>query len=154
MDFSTDKLTGTYNWTCTADGIQSYDFGGFAGASGTANIKVTAHSGTWLPSVDKLVPGATWDNSYTLATDDGSGGTITSTFNQHFTLVGIEPHDVAGKTMDALHIECTGSIVLTGVGTINSSSTYWLARGVGPVSFTSVFESTSSTSTLTSYNIP
>ena len=121
-------------------------------------IKVIQHSGTWLPQVDKLVPGASWDNSYTLEGSDGSGTTITETFNEHFTLVGTEPHDVAGKTADALRIESSGTVDIEGLaiggGSYPSSSTYYLVRGIGPVELDSVFSGISTSSTLTSYNIP
>ena len=156
MDFHEDKLSGTYNWHCTADGIESYDFNLLSVQGVTGNIKVTQHSGTWLPAVDKLVPGATWDNSYTLQISVDST-TISETFNQHFTLAGTEQHDVAGKSMEALHINSTSSVQVTaavGGGTYDSSATYLLVRGVGPVLLTNTFSSSTSSSTLTSYSIP
>jgi hypothetical protein len=160
MNFTESSVSGIYNWHCTAEGIQSYDFGSLAGTGGTANIKVTQHSGTWLPPVDKLVAGATWDNSYTFEATDSSGGTsisLTETFNQHFTLTGTEQHDVAGQSMEALHIDTTGTVQVqasTGTTTINTTATYLLVRGVGPVLLTSQFQTYKSSSTLTSYSIP
>jgi hypothetical protein len=159
MDYKSDKFSGTYNWHCTADGIQSFDFGNMVNTSGI-NIKVTQHSGTWLLPVDKLVPGATWDNSYSLEGTDTSGGStdpVTETYTQHFTLVGTEPHDVAGQSMEALHIDSTSHIQVTastGSGTFDSSATYLLVRGIGPVLLRTTFASSTSNSTLTSYSIP
>jgi hypothetical protein len=160
MDFRTDKISGTYNWQCGADGIQSYDFGNLTGAGSTVSIKVTQHSGTWLLPEAQLIPGATWDNTYTIeaAASSSGGSTVTESVSEHFTVVGTEPHDVAGKTMEALHIDTTSSIQVQGLGgvgtTISTSATYLLVRGIGPVLFSSVFENTKSVSTLTSYSIP
>ncbi len=159
MVFKTTDLTGTYHWHCTPDGLVSYDFSSLNGSSGTVSFNLTNHSGTWLPQADKLVPGAAWDNAYTLqGTDSSSGTSFSNTQTQHFTLVGIEPHDVLGKTLDALHIETTGtsSFSATGAGALSYpiASTYIMARGVGPVQIESKYGTVASTTTLTSYSIP
>jgi hypothetical protein len=157
MKFTSGGASGTYNWHCTAAGLESYDFAAGSAASSGGTIQVTQHSGSWLPQVDKLVPGATWDSSYTLVANYASAN-VTETFSDHYTLVGVEPHDVAGKTMDALHIETTGTVDIAGVptggGTFPTSATYYLVRGIGLVSFTNVFAGTSSSSSLTSYSVP
>ena len=159
MEFKLKDLTFNYHWHCTPDGLVSYDFASLSGQSGTQTFNVTDHSGTWLPQADKLVPGATWDSAYTLqGTDSSSAATFSNTQSQHFTLVGIEPHDVLGQTLDALHIDFTGSSSVSAAGaaavTFQTSGTYILARGVGPVQFVSKYGSVSSTTTLTSYSIP
>jgi hypothetical protein len=72
--------------------------------------------------------------------------------------VAIEPHDVLGKSFDALHIESTGTTNVTSTGadavSLQTTNSYILARGVGPVQFVNTFSGTSSTTTLTSYSIP
>jgi hypothetical protein len=158
MAFTSGQATGNYNWQCGPAGIESYDFGQIGSQGTNLQMTVSNQSGAWLPPVDQLVPGATWDSSYTLQIVDnsagGAGDTVTETFTQHFTLVGTEQHDVAGQSMPVLHIEATANTDISTVGSFASHSTYLFARGVGPVMFTSAVASTSSTSTLTSYNIP
>jgi len=159
MEFKSSDISGVYHWHCTPDGLVSYDFASLTGQSGTVSFNVTNHSGTWLPQADKLVTGATWDNAFTLSGVDSSSGTsFSDTQTKHFTLVAIEPQDVLGKTLDALHIEATGQtdVTSTGAGAVSLPTTdsYFLASGVGPVKFVSTFSGTSSTTTLTSYSIP
>jgi hypothetical protein len=156
MPFQIGTQTGTYHWHCTADGLQSYDFNNLSMANGTA-VQVTQHSGALLPPADKLVAGASWDYSYTLV-GNVAGSAVTQTFNAHDSLVGVAPHDVAGKTMDALHIESTGTMDIQNAsslgGSLPTSATYYLVRGIGPVEITYTVAGATTHATLTSYSLP
>jgi len=158
MQFKVSDTTITFHWTCSPDGINSYDFGSVntAGSGGNVSFSVVKHSGTFLPSADKLVKGAQWDSAYTLQTSIGTVN-VTDDVQEHFTAAGIESVTVAGQTRDALRVDIASTITVTGASgptTINGTSSYWLVRGVGPVKFVSNFDNSSSTSTLTSYSIP
>jgi hypothetical protein len=159
MQVTASGNTSTQHWHCSTDGLDSYDFGLASLPAGGPDFSETDHSGTWLPPVGRLFVGVTWDNSYTFkGTDTSSGITVMSINTQHFTLIGLEPHDVHGQTIDSLHIETTGTsrVEASGIATHDfpTRATYILARGVGPVLFTVSFNGIVSHTTLTSYSIP
>src|SRR5512136_1188360 len=71
-------LTWDSEWTCTPDGVVSYDLTNFQMPGGTganAQFKMTGQSGTSLLPPEKMIPGTTWDSTYTMemSMDVGSG---------------------------------------------------------------------------------
>jgi hypothetical protein len=158
MQFKAGDVTGTYHWSCSAAGIDSYDFGSVStgGNASTVTYQVVNHAGTFLPSADKLVKGAQWDSSYTMKGTVGSV-TITDDVAEHFTLVGAETVTVLGKTLDALRVDITSNFAVsgsTGNTSFSGTSSYWLVQGIGPVQWQSTFGGTTSKAVVTSYSIP
>ena len=159
MQWSGSGATGTFHWTCSADGIDSYDFGSVSTGGNTSTIQYTLvkHSGIFLPAANKLTTGAQWDSAYTL---QGSIGSITvkDDVAEHFTLAGTEPVTVAGKTVNALRVNVTSQYTVSGSSAGGSSfsgtSTYWIAMGIGPIQWQSTFSGNTAKATVTSYSIP
>jgi hypothetical protein len=162
VDIGTE-LAINYHWTCSSDGIVSYDFGTFnmgaaAGVEGFS-FEVVDGEGSFLPAGD-MVPGTTWNNSYTIQISfsiEGQSITSSASTSQSFTAIGLETVTVAAGTFEAMRVESVGTITTEAVGTSftsTSTSTYWFAEGVGMVKTESVSEGVSSSMELTSYSVP
>lgn len=169
MTFSTGEITGTYNWTCSAAGLVSYDFGrlDFSQMGTVAEFSVVSSSGAWMPAPEQLTPGFSWTNAYDLQMkialpEDAGTGESTLSLSQTSTVTGAEPVSVGGETYAGLQVSQTGafqfSFTISGFTTppqsFDSSSTIQMARGVGIVSMTTTSAGFTSTSTLVSYSIP
>jgi hypothetical protein len=159
-DFSMD-----YHWTCTGEGLVSYDFGSFSSAfaeieeMGDIQFEVVDASGSFLPP-GELTPGMTWENSYTLQINfsvDSQSFNSSSTSSQTYTAVGLETVTVAAGTFEAMRVESVGSITSESAGqsfTSDVSVTYWFVEGVGMVKTASTTMDVSSVMELVSYTIP
>src|SRR5262249_20734761 len=139
--------------------IDSYDFGSVStGGSSGFQITVLNHTGKFLPPASGLQKGAQWDNTYTLQSTDGSTLNITDDVQEHFTVAGTESVTVGGKTFDTVRIDITSNSTITGGtgagGSFSSTSSYWVAQGVGPVQWQTTFNGDTSMAALTSYSVP
>jgi len=164
MTISIPELTMTANWNCTSEGIVSYDFGtiSIAEMGEIVSMDVTDTSGVFLPAASLLAPGYSWSNSYSLAMSIMAEGTpldTTMSAAEAWTAVGTETVTVPAGTFEALRIEGTENISMSGfmgMGGVDIAirSTYWYTKGVGIVRYTSVSEGSSSVGELTSYTVP
>jgi hypothetical protein len=144
----------TAEWTCTPEGVISYDLTNFQlpdGAAAGAKLKMTGQTGTSLLPPQKLAPGTTWDNDYTMemSMDTGAGQSfnISYAISQQYTATGVETVTVGADTYEAIRVDVTGSIKVTGLpadipaglfpSEIPMAYTEWFARGVGLVRSTS-----------------
>jgi hypothetical protein len=149
-----DGVSMTSQWTCTPEGVISYDLTDFQlpqGAGTNAQFKMSGQSGTSLLPPDKLAPGATWDNKYTMSMsmDMGTGQAFNITYDisQQYTATGVETVIVGADTYEAIRVDATGQIKITGLPAdipaglfpteIPMAYTEWFARGVGLVRSTS-----------------
>lgn len=156
-------VTIDYHWTCSSEGVVSYDFGtfNFAQVEGLEGIQfeVTDASGSFLPP-GELAPGATWENSYIIQMSFSGGGqsfTSSSSTSQVFTAVGLETVTVPAGTFEAMRVESVGSITSETMGqsfTSDISTTYWFAEGVGMVRTASTTMDVGSIMELVRYSIP
>jgi hypothetical protein len=151
------------HWTCTSDGIVSYDFGTISSSevSATVSMDVVDSSGVWLPSAELLTPGYSWTNNYTTKVSTSALGAsvdMESTTNESMTVVGTESVSVPAGTFDALRVDGTISSTFSGpMGAIPSSTTnssYWYVEGVGVVKYTYNTSGYSGGGQLTSYSVP
>jgi hypothetical protein len=152
------------HWTCSAAGIVSYDFGSFSVSSlgEVASIEVVESSGVFLPAADLLVPGYSWPENYTLTMNVSAEGTeleFTMTSAGTWTAVGTETVTVPAGTFEALRVDGTENITMSGVMgmepvNIGVNSTYWYAEGVGMVRYAVSSEGTDSGGQLTGYTVP
>jgi hypothetical protein len=158
-----EDLSIDYHFTCTREGLVSYDFGSFnAGESGgTFSFEVTDSSGVWLPAADQLVPGATWAQSYTTQSTVEGGGqsfSVSSTVSNNHTVAGIESSTSEAGTFDTLRVDTAGTFsTQSPIGpavNLDTSSTAWFAYGVGMIRSQSTSAGTGSTTTLVSYTMP
>ena len=162
MVFAMDDVTIDYHWTCTREGLVSYDFGNVNVASeGSINFEVSNAEGTWLPPAEQMVPGYSWVNNYSMQSSfEGAGTsmTVVTTVNESRTVAGVETSTSEAGTFDTLRVDSTGTYQssIPGIPTssFDSSSSAWFAYGVGLVRQVSTGEGSSSTLTLVSYSIP
>lgn len=155
--------TATYHWTCDQTGVVSYEFGSFnfGQMASVMDIKVTKHAGAFLLPEDQLLPGATWDNSYTIESTVSAGGlSFTSTLDiaDSYTVGGQDSITTAAGTFDALRVDSSGTYnASASLGPSTSGSTqgtFWYGRGVGLVRIVNVSAGSTSTMDLVSYSIP
>jgi hypothetical protein len=152
------------HWTCTSEGIVSYDFSSISapGLGTVASFDVTNTSGTWLPPAEGLTPGASWSNSYTTSVTTSSGGVsfdVTSTTDETWSVTGTETVSVPAGTFEALRVDGSATYTVSGsfpipIPASSSQFTYWFAEGVGIVRFVYSGEGYSSGGDLTAYSIP
>jgi DUF3108-like len=163
MDIAMPQVTFTVHWNCTPAGIVSFDFGNLnvAGFGSLATMDVTDSSGTFLAAPDLLTPGYSWPNNYSLVmhvSEEGFSADMTTTVTESWTVAGVENVTVPAGTFEALRVDGTENVTMTGLGQdVNASVnvTYWYARGVGIVRYTSSdSEGMSSGGDLTSYTVP
>lgn len=158
------NATFNLQWSCSASGIDSYEFGtlAMAGLGNMGKYSVRSHSGAFLLPPDQLTPGATWDNAYTIdfTIDTGGVGTFTSTVDAADSYIAgvVESITTAAGTFDALRVDSTGTTTTTttggvGGGTFNTANTFWYQYGVGLAKFTSTSDSSTSTTELVSYSV-
>jgi len=153
--------TITYHWTCTAEGVASYDFGSVAisTAEGSTQFEVVSSEGSWLPPASQLVPGASWTHAYTILMDfTGAGGGFTSETSQSFVATGFENMAVGAGSFESLRVDGTmhSTMSMPGGGDFDTDGTfvYWLAYGVGIVRSDNTIIGETDSSTLVSYSIP
>ena len=160
-----DDVTVSYNWTCSTEGLTSYDFGNIVLGSneGVMNFEVINESGAWLLPADQLALGATWDSAYTMQSTMEAGGqsmVTTTDSSQTSTVVGSESVVTDGGAFDALRIDQSGSfrVEIAGLGippvTSESTGAMWLAYGVGMVRQETTSAGVATVMTLISYSIP
>ena len=137
---------GTFDITCGPNGIEGfqYQIGAF-GQGGSAQVTMTTHSGWTLVPPIELAPGATWQSSVGWSlSQEANGQTLNLTYltNSAYTAVGVERVTTPAGTFDAIRVDNTETIVVsgppgifgsTGVTETTSSLTYWYARDVGLV---------------------
>ena len=164
MEISFAEASMVAHWTCSAAGIVSYDFGSFSvsGLGEVASMEVVESSGVFLPAADLLVPGYSWPENYTLTMNVSAEGTeleFTMTSAGTWTAVGTETVTVPAGTFEALRVDGTENITMSGVMgmepvNIGVNSTYWYAEGVGMVRYAVSSEGTDSGGQLTGYTVP
>ncbi|HMK08047.1 MAG TPA: vWA domain-containing protein [Anaerolineales bacterium] len=166
MDITVPDVSLTIHWTCTPQGIVSYDFTNFnvSGVGAAAGLDVTNTSGSWLPPADLLTPGYSWNNDFTTnVTISAAGSSIesSSTTSEAWTVAGVETVSVPAGTFDAVRIDGTATTTTTMSGPVGMSmppvtihQSFWLAEGVGPVRYTTSTEGYSGHGELTSYSVP
>lgn len=136
-----------FTTTCTANGLlqpapSDITFSGPDGGSGT--FQVTSQSGVLLPPADQVVPGATWRESYQLATTATSQGRSISgsaTVTIDSSAIGVEQVVVPAGTFAAIKIEqhvtitqrYTTATRSTRTITTSGARAWYLVAGVGPV---------------------
>jgi len=165
MDISVAGVGLTIHWTCTTEGIVSYDFGSISSSDfgGVATLDVVDSSGVWLPAADLLVPGYSWSNDFSTVVTAAAEGTsveLTTATSESWTVIGTETVSVPAGTFEALRIDGTSTTTATMSGLpipipeTSSNQSFWFAEGVGVVRYTSSSEGSSSNGSLTSYSIP
>ncbi len=163
MDIAVAGVALTTHWICDTGGIRSYDFGSLSEFQfgEVAQIDVVDSSGTWLPAVENLTPGYSWSNSFTTVISVPAAGIsadITTTTSESWTVVGMETVVVPAGSFDALRIDGTSDVtmsgMLVGIPGFSSSQSYWFAEGIGIVRFTSSSEGYSSSGELAAYSVP
>jgi hypothetical protein len=165
--YTSGGVSGTFDLTCGPEGIVSFELSNLQSSSslGSGQIKVTSHSGSMILPPAQLAPGSTWDENYTMAFAFSQGGqslNMTDDVAEKFTAVGVETITTAAGKFDALRVESTGTVTVSGMPaiggsngtmTLQTSMTQWYARGVGMVRM--ITGGTSSiTQELTKYNVP
>jgi hypothetical protein len=165
MGFSFPGGTTTVHWGCGAEGITSYDFGSFSGAGfdDAISFEIVDASGAWFPDPERMVPGYSWSNEYTMnvaSAFEGASFSMSSATSQSWTVTGIETVSFGGEERNALRIDGTSTTTTTAadlpipIPTMTSSETFWMVEGVGIVRFSTSGEGYSSSGELTSYSIP
>ena len=163
MDIAMPEVSMTVHWSCSSAGIVSYDFGNssVAGLGNIVNMDVVDSSGAFLPAADLLAPGYSWPSNYSVVmhvSQEGFAVDWTTAVSETWTATGIESVTVPAGTFEALRIEGNESISMTGLGqdvNVTVSMTYWYAKGVGVVRYTSSTSAGSSSGgELTSYTVP
>jgi len=164
MAFSMPEATFTINWTCSSAGITSYDFGNISSSAfgEIVTLDVVNSSGSWLPPAESLVPGYSWSNDYTMVVSSSFGGEsveLTTTTSESWSVGGMETVSVPAGTFDALRIDGTSTMEMSGfmgisVPATTTRQTFWFAEGVGIVRYTSSSEGYSGHGDLTGYSMP
>lgn len=163
MDIAVPGGSLTVHWTCGSQGIVSYDFGSLnSSAFGhIVTFDVVDSSGTFLPPADRLVPGSSWPNASIIVmhvSQQGFTVDLTSETSETWTATGMETITVPAGTFEALRVDGTVSISMSGnmVAVPNStmSSSYWFAKGVGIVRYSYTSEQTQGGADLTAYSVP
>jgi hypothetical protein len=165
--FSAGQIT--WSWTCTPAGLVSYDYNTLSTPElgQVVTTRIDSSSGVWLPPAELLVPGYSWSFSYegtSETTVPGIPQTVNSTMqvSDTFTVVSADPVTVNGQTVDGLQVagEQTVTIVISIPGieapptTSTATSTYVYGRGIGMIESASTGPNSTSTSSLTAFNIP
>lgn len=171
MSYTMADISGLYDWLCDRTGLVSYQFGGgltFVEQGQAATFQIVEASGVFLPPADVLVPGYTWERTYTLQyelTFEGNSFPTTMAVEESFSVVGNDPVTFNGETYDGLQIQSNAvttidtTIAAPGGGgsqtnTMQSSNTLIFARGIGIIGSTSQSEGSSSQLTLVSFSLP
>jgi hypothetical protein len=171
MGYTMTDISGVYDWLCDTTGLVSYQFGGgvnFAGQGQVVTFEVIESSGVFLPPADVLVPGYTWERTYTLQyelTIEGNTFPSTIAVAESFSVVGNDPVTFNGETYPGLQVQSSSSTTLDiafaapgGGGsqpiTTQASNSLVYARGVGIVSSTSQSQGSTSQSDLVSFTLP
>lgn len=171
MQMSWDELAFSYSWTCSAaEGLVSYEFsnpslGAFAPE---AQIVVSGGSGSFLPPVEELQPGATWEASFDSELDitqvEGGeeievSGTIHTT--QSNEVVSDEAAAFDGREIPAILIQqdLGLSMAMTVMGTtvendMDMAGEVRFGYGIGMLEQTSYSEFGDFTSTLKEVTVP
>jgi hypothetical protein len=163
MEIALPEVSMTVHWSCGSAGIVSYDFGTLSapGLGNVVKMEVVDSSGAFLPAADLLAPGYSWPNNYSVVmhvSQEGFAADWTTAVSETWTATGIESVTVPAGTFEALRVDGNESVSMTGLGQdVNAtvSMTYWYAKGVGVVRYTSsTSEGSSSGGELTSYMVP
>ncbi len=163
MNFNLNDVVIDYHWNCTQAGVVSYDFGniGLPTAGADIDFEVTSSSGAWLLPPEQMVPGATWENAYSMNSSYSMGGvsvSMTTDVAESFTAGGIESVTTAAGSFDALRVNGNSTYNMTNslvpASSAASANTVWFAYGVGMVRNESSSEGTNTTIDLVSYSIP
>jgi hypothetical protein len=164
MAISIPEVAMTTHWNCTSEGIISYDFGNIsvAGMGEIVSTDVTESSGVFLPAASLLAPGYSWSDNYSVVmtiTAEGFSVDMTMSAAETWTAAGMETVSVPAGTFEAMRVEGTENISMSGfmgmegVDTV-VDATFWFAEGVGIVRYTSSSSGYTSVGELTSYSIP
>ena len=164
MAFSMAEVTFTVNWTCSSGGITSYDFGNITSSAfgEIVTLDIVNSSGSWLPPAESLVPGYSWSNAYTMVVSssfEGASVELTTSTSESWSVGGMETISVPAGTFDALRIDGTSTVEMSGfmgitVPPSTTSQTFWFAEGVGIVRYASSGEGYSGHGDLTGYSVP
>jgi hypothetical protein len=155
--------TLTYHWNCSSEGVVSYDYGNMAvsGAEGAMDFEIISTEGAFLLPADQMEAGASWTHSYEVQMSmpgEAGGLTVTSQTAQQFTASGVETMESEAGSFETLRVDGTATFTISFPGlpatNSDSSSTYWLAYGVGMIRADSTSAGESSSSVLVSYSIP
>jgi hypothetical protein len=160
-----DEFHVTYHWECTEEGVFSFDYGsiGFEAfdlEGVTFSFDVVDTDGVMLPPASEFVPGASWQNNYTVRASFAIEGQSFSSTTQHagsHTAVDFETVTVRAGTFEAMRVDGRSSSTTTVFGqstSSSSSSTQWYAYGIGWVRTSESGADGSSTMELVSYHIP
>jgi len=171
LRISVSDITLDSTWSCSAEeGLSSYNFAdyGFGDLGADMSIELKSADGSFLLPADELLPGATWElymestiNFSQVAGDETlvvTGDMINVQSNE---VVGVDPDEFDGQTVDGIQIQQANAIDLVlnmlGISTEQSfpaSNNFNLGRGIGIISQTSTSDFGTSTMNLISYNIP
>ncbi len=160
MDFEGGSTS--FEWTCSSDGVYSYDVGTFtADALGTVgSYSVTSQSGARFPAAAELEAGSSWTSEYTTTFEtsvEGFSTSFTTQIQESHSAGAVQSLSTGLGTFDAIPISTTTtSSSTTDFGSFSSasSSVCWFARGVGMLSCDSDSEGFSSHVELVSYSVP
>jgi hypothetical protein len=162
MVMEVGETTITNNWSCSDQGIVWHNFGAFsAGAADSyAQFELLASDGAWLPAPENLYVGAAWTHAYSMRMTMAGAGDLNMVADvvMNITASGLEQVVAPAGTYETLRLDGTGenTLNIAGVGANAdvSTYTYLLARGVGIVRSTTVWDGGSSTIELVSVYIP
>jgi hypothetical protein len=171
MEMTFADFQFTYTWDCSASGgLVSYDFSNpsLSAIDPGAEIIVTAGSGSFLPPVEELTPGATWESGFdselSITQVEGDeeievAGTIRTT--QLNEVVNDEPAAYDGRQVPAIlvHQDLALSMVMTMMGTtieneMEMAGEVLFGRGIGILQQTSFSEFGDFTSELIDVYVP
>lgn len=153
----------TVHWNCSTEGLVSFDFGNLASSSlgQIATFNVVNSSGTFLPPADRLVPGYSWNNAYTIDMSFSAGGfssNMQTTTSESWTVTGQEKVSLSTGTYDALRVDGTMTSTSSGgpipIPSTTMNATYWYARGVGITRYHYSGTAIDITADLASYTVP
>ncbi len=152
----------TLNWECGPAGIVSYDFGNITSfdMGGVVTMDILESSGVFLPPAGQLTPGNSWPLSYTQVMNFSLGADLdmTTTISETWTVAGFETVSTPAGTFRALRLDgsttTTTTAFMVEVPTVTTSSSYWLAEGVGFVRYQYSGEGYSGSADLVSYSVP
>ena len=119
MAISMAEVAMTTHWNCTSAGIISYDFGNIsvAGMGEIVSTDVTDSSGVFLPAASLLAPGYSWSDNYSVVmhiTAEGFSVDMTMSAAETWTAAGMETVSVPAGTFEALRVEGTENISMSG----------------------------------------
>lgn len=156
VSIATPDGTVTLNWECSPEGIRFFQAINVSGSGANVSMSILNPSGVSILSPDKLLPGASWNYSYTMAWS-AAGQSISDQVAETNTVGGIAQTQTSFGSINVMTVNTTQTSQMTtsiGPMSFNGTRTMLLGEGVGILRIDSSVSGHNSTDTLTSYHIP